>query len=67
MEWRGVPVWYHGGMICTGETYKNVVKITFFQGCLVGRPFRTLQLPASKATPGGPSTFTKATRSMKLP
>ena len=28
-KWRGVPVWYHNGMICTGETYKNVVKMTF--------------------------------------
>jgi hypothetical protein len=31
-KWRGVPVWYHGGMICTGETYKNVVKMTFAKG-----------------------------------
>jgi hypothetical protein len=29
-KWRGVPVWYHAGMICTGETYKNVVKMTTF-------------------------------------
>src|SRR4051812_21575256 len=28
-KWRGVPVWSHAGMICTGETYKNVVKLTF--------------------------------------
>jgi hypothetical protein len=31
-KWRGVPVWYHAGMLCTGETYKNVVKITFAKG-----------------------------------
>lgn len=31
-KWRGVPVWYHDGMICTGETYKNVVKLTFAKG-----------------------------------
>jgi hypothetical protein len=31
-KWRGVPVWYHDGMICTGETYKNVVKMTFANG-----------------------------------
>ena len=31
-KWRGVPVWYHAGMICTGETYKNVVKMTFAKG-----------------------------------
>jgi hypothetical protein len=31
-KWRGVPVWSHDGMICTGETYKNVVKMTFSKG-----------------------------------
>jgi hypothetical protein len=31
-KWRGVPVWYHAGMICTGETYKNAVKMTFAKG-----------------------------------
>ncbi len=31
-KWRGVPVWYDNGMICTGETYKNVVKMTFAKG-----------------------------------
>ncbi|MDF2804464.1 MAG: hypothetical protein K0S61_4369 [Anaerocolumna sp.] len=31
-KWRGTPVWYHEGMICTGETYKSVVKITFAKG-----------------------------------
>jgi hypothetical protein len=31
-KWRGVPVWYHHGMICTGETYKSVVKLTFAKG-----------------------------------
>src|SRR3954466_1216552 len=31
-KWRGVPVWYHDGMICTGETYKQVVKVTFAKG-----------------------------------
>ena len=35
-KWRGVPVWSHDGMICTGETYKNVVKTTFAKGRLVG-------------------------------
>jgi hypothetical protein len=34
-KWRGVPVWYHAGMICTGETYKNVVKMTFAKGALL--------------------------------
>jgi hypothetical protein len=31
-KWRGVPVWEHDGIICTGETYKAVVKMTFFKG-----------------------------------
>ena len=31
-KWRGVPVWYHDGMLCTGETYKEVVKMTFAKG-----------------------------------
>ena len=37
-KWRGVPVWYHDGMICTGETYKNVVKITFAKGASLQDP-----------------------------
>src|ERR1700691_5770366 len=37
-KWRGVPVWYHDGMICTGETYKNVVKITFAKGAQLRDP-----------------------------
>src|SRR5438093_9605233 len=37
-KWRGVPVWSHGGMICTGETYKNVVKVTFAKGASLEDP-----------------------------
>jgi hypothetical protein len=37
-RWRGVPVWYHDGMICTGETYKNVVKMTFAKGAALKDP-----------------------------
>jgi hypothetical protein len=37
-KWRGVPVWYHGGMICTGETYKNAVKMTFAKGAALKDP-----------------------------
>jgi hypothetical protein len=37
-KWRGVPVWYHDGLICTGETYKKVVKLTFFKGAQLGDP-----------------------------
>jgi hypothetical protein len=37
-KWRGVPVWYHDGMICTGETYKDVVKMTFAKGAALKDP-----------------------------
>ena len=37
-KWRGVPVWYHHGMICTGETYKAVVKMTFAKGAALDDP-----------------------------
>jgi hypothetical protein len=37
-KWRGVPVWSHEGMICTGETYKSVVKLTFFKGAKLKDP-----------------------------
>jgi hypothetical protein len=37
-KWRGVPVWAHDGMICTGETYKSVVKVTFFKGAQLKDP-----------------------------
>jgi hypothetical protein len=37
-KWRGVPVWYHDGMICTGETYKEVVKMTFAKGATLKDP-----------------------------
>ena len=37
-KWRGVPVWSHDGLICTGETYKNVVKMTFATGAALKDP-----------------------------
>src|SRR5213596_1968598 len=37
-KWRGVPVWSHDGLICTGETYKSVVKLTFFKGASLKDP-----------------------------
>ena len=37
-KWRGVPVWYHHGIICTGETYKNAVKMTFAKGAALKDP-----------------------------
>jgi hypothetical protein len=39
-KWRGVPVWSHNGLICTGETYKNVVKMTFAKGAALKDPSR---------------------------
>ena len=38
-KWRGVPVWSHDGLICTGETYKNVVKMTFAKGAALEDPW----------------------------
>ena len=39
-KWRGVPVWSHAGIICTGETYKTVVKMTFAKGASLADPSR---------------------------
>src|SRR5260370_7279696 len=39
-KWRGVPGWSHDGLICTGETYKNVVKMTFAKGAALNDPSR---------------------------
>ena len=39
-KWRGTPVWSHGGIICTGESYKSVVKLTFAKGASLKDPAR---------------------------
>jgi hypothetical protein len=39
-KWRGVPVWEHDGIICTGDTYKNIVKMTFAKGAALQDPSR---------------------------
>ena len=39
-KWRGVPVWSHAGILCTGETYKNAVKMTFAKGASLEDPSR---------------------------
>ena len=39
-KWMGTPVWSHGGLVCTGETYKNVVKMTFSKGAALKDPSR---------------------------
>lgn len=38
VKWRGVPVWSHAGIICTGETYRSVVKLTFLKGASLADP-----------------------------
>lgn len=37
-KWRGVPVWFQGGMLCTGETYRDTVKVTFAKGARLADP-----------------------------
>ena len=39
-KWRGTPTWCHGGIVCTGETYKEVVKMTFAKGAVLEDPSR---------------------------
>src|SRR5437016_3153390 len=71
VKWRkpsnlmaGVPVWSHAGIICTGEMYKNVVKMTFVRAPRF-RTLRASSTPVSKATPGVPSISMRAPRLMK--
>jgi len=40
LKWKGTPVWSHGGIVCTGETYKNAVKMTFAKGAALKDPAR---------------------------
>ena len=60
-KWRGTPVWSHDGIICTGETYKSVVKMTFAKGASLEDPSGLFN-SSRKETSGARSTFTKATR-----
>jgi hypothetical protein len=71
VKWRkpsnamlGVPVWSHDGILCTGETYKNAVKLTFARGAALEDPAGP-SIPASTATRGAPSISTRATRSTR--
>ena len=50
VKWRGVPVWEHAGIICTGETYKAVVKMTFAKGASLDLAAQRLALEVFKAT-----------------
>ena len=63
-KWRGVPVWSHGGILCTGETYKAVVKLTFAKGAALDDP-STFSTRALRDRLGGLSTFTRASQSME--
>jgi hypothetical protein len=63
-KWRGIPVWSHDGLICTGETYKNVVKMTFPRGLHL-RIHQASLTPASMATLGVASTSTRVRRLMR--
>jgi hypothetical protein len=49
-KWRGVPVWSHGGILCTGETYKTVVKLTFAKGAALDDPSRLFNSSLEGAT-----------------
>ena len=70
VKWRkpsnplGVPVWEHDGIICTGETYKDKVKLTFAKGAALDDPSGLFN-SSSTATSGAPSISRRATRSMK--
>ena len=63
---EGVPVWSHDGIICTGETYKSVVKLTFAKGASLKDPSRLFNSSLDGNT-GAPSTSTRARRSTRRP
>jgi hypothetical protein len=65
-KWRGVPVWYHDGMLCTGETYKSVVKVTFAKGASLEDP-ADCSTRASKAMSGARSMFVSTISSTRAP
>ena len=60
----GVPVWSHNGIVCTGETYKNAVKMTFAKGASLKDPSGLFN-SSLEGNPGAPSTSTRATRSTR--
>jgi len=49
-KWRGVPIWEHSGIICTGESYKDYIKTTFAKGVASGKPIISTVNPVAKAT-----------------
>ncbi len=64
-KWGGVPVWYHDGMICTGETYKSVVKVTFAKGASLKDPSGLFNSSLEGNT-GALSISGRAMKSMKV-
>jgi hypothetical protein len=66
-KWREVPVWSHAGLICTGETYKNVVKMTFAKGAALTDPSGLFNASLEGNTQGAPSISTRARRSTRKP
>jgi hypothetical protein len=63
-KWRGVPTWYRDGMICTGETYKNAVKMTFAKGAALDDPSKLFN-SSLEGMPGARSTSMRARRSTR--
>jgi len=61
-KWRGVPVWSHNGIVCTGESYTQIIKLTFAKG-LPSRTPNPSSTPASTATSAGRLTSARAKRS----
>ena len=59
-KWRGVPVWSHDGIICTGETYKSVVKLTFSKGAALKDASKLFNSALTERS-GAPSTCRKTT------
>ena len=64
-KWRGVPVWYQDGIICTGETYKAIVKMTFANGAELADPTKLFNSSLDGNT-AGPSTSTRPTSSTRM-
>jgi hypothetical protein len=60
-KWRGVPVWEHNGIICTDETYKNAVKMTFANGAALKDPSGLFN-SSLEGTKGAPSTSARVRR-----
>ena len=64
VKWMGTPIFSHGGIVCTGETYKSVVKMTFAKGATL-KALPASSTRASRGTCGAPSTSTRARRSTR--